>query len=226
MRARRGGLICLVTDRRRLRAASEAEALAGVVEQASAAAAAGVDIFQIRERDLEAGPLIVLVERCVRAAGGSDMNVLVNDRTDVALAAGAHGVHLRGDSYHARQARELLGPQALIGRSVHSAREARGADEGPDFLVFGTVFETQSKPGGHAASGLQDFDAACRAVSLPVLGIGGISPSRAAEIARHGGSGVAGIGLFLPQPGVPLDAHLARTVQMVREAFDSPDSVS
>ena len=227
MRPRRGGLICLVTDRRRLHAVTETEALARVVEQASAAAAAGVDVFQIRERDLEAGSLIALVERCVRAAKGRNMKILVNDRTDVALAAGAHGVQLRGDSYRAGQARELLGPRAVIGRSVHSAREARDVGgEGVDFLLFGTVFETRSKPAGHAATGLQEFDAACKAVSLPVLGIGGVSPSRAAAIARHGGSGVAGIGLFVPAPGMPLDAHLDMTVQMLREAFDSPKSVS
>jgi thiamine-phosphate pyrophosphorylase len=227
MRAGRRGLICLVTDRRLLQAVAEQDALDRLVELARAAADTGVDIFQVRERDLDSATLLEVVRRCVGAVAGSRTKVLVNDRADVAMAAGAHGVHLRGDSYTVRDARKLLAAKTIIARSIHSAREAEDADlDGADFLVFGTLFETGSKPPGYPTATLREFAEACAAAACPVLAIGGISVDRAREVARHGGAGVAGIGLFLPAPGVPAHAHLGRTVHALREAFDSPNSVS
>ena len=121
-----------------------------LVDLVAAAARAGIDLIQIRERDLDARRLIALVRRCVEAAEGTSTKVLVNDRADVAVAAGAHGVHLRGDSIAAAAVRSLIGDGALIGRSVHGADEARAVSGagGVDYLIFGTLYPSASKEPG------------------------------------------------------------------------------
>ena len=104
--------------------------------------------------------------------------MLVNDRIDVALAAGAHGVHLRGDSLPAARARLMVPPAFIIGRSVHSREEAMRAQDGGglDYLVFGTVFKTDSKP-GLGVAGLDALSEVAAATRLPVLAIGGMTPA-------------------------------------------------
>ena len=144
-------MICLVTDRRRL--STGEDAADRLVDLVAAAARAGIDLIQIRERDLDARRLVALVKRCVAAAAGTSTKVLVNDRADVAVAAGAHGVHLRGDSIAAAAVRSLLGDGAFIGRSVHGADEAAvvsGAGS-VDYLIFGTLYQTASKECGAPA---------------------------------------------------------------------------
>ena len=181
--------ICLVTDRRRR----------PPVEQAREAAEAGVDIIHVRERDLDARALCTLVEGivgAVRHSRGSRTRVVVNDRIDVALAAGADGVHLRGDSVPPARARSLAPAGFLVGQSVRSVDQAVDAARWCDYLVAGTVFPTPSKPGMTAFLGLDGLAAIAEAVSVPVLAIGGASVERAGDIAAAGATGVAAIGLF------------------------------
>ena len=178
--------ICLVTDRRRR----------PPVEQAREAAEAGVDIIQVRERDLDARALCALVQDVVRVTRGSRARVVVNDRLDVALAAGADGVHLRGDSIPPARARSLAPAGFLLGASVRTEAEAVEAARWCDYLVAGTVFPTNSKPGMTAFLGLAGLASIAKAVSVPVLAIGGVSVDRAADVAAAGGGGVAAIGLF------------------------------
>ena len=189
---------CLVTDRRRLcpEADSLPAALACVVEQARRAAAAGVDLIQIRERDLEAAALAALVAEVVAVTRGSVTRVVVNDRIDVALAAGADGVHLRGDSVPVEAARRLLAAPRLVGRSVHGIEEARSAS-GADYLIAGTVFSSASKPGAAELLGLDGLRAIVRATPIPVLAIGGITADRIADVLATGAAGIAAIGLFI-----------------------------
>ncbi len=203
-------VLCAVTDRQRWGDAGD-----GVVAHVAALAHAGVHLVQIRERDLEAGALLTLVRRCVEAVRGTGTRVLVNDRVDVALAAGAHGVHLRGDSMPAARVRALVGRPFVLGRSVHALDEgvAVTAAGGLDYLLFGTVFETSSKP-GRAAAGVDSLARLAAAVRLPVLAIGGMSVDRVAAVARSGAVGVAGIGLF-GDPASP------RTIAAINSAFDS-----
>jgi thiamine-phosphate diphosphorylase len=230
-------MICLVTDRRRLSAGSDA--IERLVTLVGAAARAGVDLIHVRERDLEARELARLVRRCVKAAEGTGAKVVVNDRADVALAAGAGGVHLRSDSIPAGAVRSLLPAGASVGRSVHSADEAStiSRDGAVDYLVFGALFQTPSKPPGHALAPLDELAAACRrAVApvrlkadtaygakgrVPVLAIGGMTAERASIVARAGAAGIAGIGLFIPPPGNALDAHLHTIVGQLRGTFDT-----
>jgi thiamine-phosphate diphosphorylase len=193
-------VLCLVTDRRR-HGASWQRAL---VERVAAAAREGVHLVQIRERDLEGGPLTRLVSACVAAVRGTRTRILVNDRLDVALAACAHGVHLRADSFNAVRARASAPPPFLVGRSVHSVADAVAAtrDGGLDYLIFGTVFDTASKP-GHRPAGLAGLAAVARATPLPVLAIGGITRGRIDDVMAAGASGAAAIGMFDTPAGVP-----------------------
>jgi len=123
--------------------------------------------------------------------------VLVNDRLDVALAAGAHGVHLRGDSCSAARVRPLSPRGFVIGRSIHTADEAARvvADGGLDYLVFGPVYETISKP-GRTPAGLDALRAVAASTTIPVLAVGGVTRDRFASIGRAGAAGMAAIGLF------------------------------
>jgi thiamine-phosphate pyrophosphorylase len=184
----------MVTDRHRLALRPGDEP---VVRCVAAVARAGVHLIQVRERDLEGGALTRLVAACVAAVAGTRARVLVNDRLDVALAAGAHGVHLPGHGVPATRLRSLVPPGFLIGRSVHHATEAVrvAAEGGLDYLVFGTVFATASKAGVRPA-GLEALAATVAAVPLPVLAIGGMAPDHARRVAAAGAAGVAAIGTF------------------------------
>jgi thiamine-phosphate diphosphorylase len=122
--------------------------------------------------------------------------VVVNDRLDVALASGADGVHLRGDSIPPGSARSIAPPGFLIGRSVHHVEEARAVAPDVDYLVAGTVFPTSSKAGRTEWLGVEGLGRICRSVSVPVLAIGGMTPDRLADVATSGAAGVAAIGLF------------------------------
>jgi thiamine-phosphate pyrophosphorylase len=212
-------VVCLITDRRRFGAAWEAALIARV----RAAGSAGVHLIQVRERDLDGGPMAVLTRRCVDAVRGTPARILVNDRLDIALAAGAHGVHLRADSMDAARVRRIVPPGFLIGRSVHTSEEAVAVTGSGalDYLIFGTVFETGSKPGREAA-GLDRLARVAGATTIPVLAVGGISPSRAAGVARTGAAGVAAIGVFA-------DCAVEAVPDILRQisaAFDRPESVS
>jgi len=156
-----------------------------------------VHLAQIRERDLDGGPLTRLVSACVAAVEGTRTRILVNDRLDVALAAGAHGVHLRADSFSASRVREVAPAPFLVGRSVHSVEEALAAAlaGGLDYLIFGTVFDTPAKA-GRAPAGLAGLAAVSCATRLPVLAIGGITPARIPEVMAAGASGAAAISMF------------------------------
>jgi thiamine-phosphate diphosphorylase len=186
-------VLCLITDRRRFGPQWENPLVARVAD----AAREGVHLVQIRERDLDAGPLTRLVSACVSAVRGTRTRILVNDRLDVALAAGAHGLHLRADSFSAARARALTPSVFLIGRSIHSVTEARSAaDEGGlDYLIFGTVFETVSKP-GQAPAGTAGLSAVAQATRLPLLAVGGVTADRMGEVMRAGACGAAAIGMF------------------------------
>lgn len=209
-------ILHLVTDRRRLApAAAPSDATACVVEQARFAIDAGIDVIQVRERDLDVRDLMALVVQVVALARGSRTRVVVNERLDVALAAGADGVHLPARALPASEARRLAPPGFLVGRSVHSLEEA-SVSEGADYLVAGTVWPSASKPGRTKLLGVEGMAAIVRASTVPVLGIGGITLGRVREIVDAGVAGIAAIGLFVgdPVPGrcgaAPLDTLTQR----------------
>jgi thiamine-phosphate diphosphorylase len=196
-------IICLVTDRRRT----------DVVEQARRAVEAGVDLIQIRERDLDAAALTALATEIAAVARGSATRVVVNDRLDVALVSGAAGVHLRADSIGVADARRLGPAPFLIGRSIHTADEAAAA-AGADYVVAGTVFPTSSKPEGTRCLGVKGLRAIVTASRAPVLAIGGVTLDRLPAIAATGAAGFAAIGLFVSGP-------LSEIVTAAHTWFDS-----
>ena len=180
----------------------------------------------MRERDLEAAELYRLARDVVRLVRGSRTKVVINDRLDVALAAGADGVHLRADAVPAASVRSLAPDGFLVGRSVHAAQEALAEAEGADYLIAGTVWPTQSKTADHRLLGLQGLSEIVRAVSIPVLAIGGVSLDRLRQVAQTGAAGVAGIGLFMMEGADTKKGCSAMALhalaQSARKAWDEP----
>ena len=208
-------VVCMITDRRRLGGGAD-DAL---IRRVAAAARAGIHLIQVRERDMPDGQLLSLVTQAVEAVRGTRTRILVNDRVDVAIAAGAHGVHLRGDSAPARRVRAVAPPAFLIGRSVHNRDEiARVCAEGDvDYLLFGTVFETASKPNRPEAGVAGLADAVHAARGVPVLGIGGMTLDTVGQLHHTGCAGFAAIGQFANVP----ENDMARTVTAALAAWDN-----
>jgi thiamine-phosphate pyrophosphorylase len=217
----------LVTDRRRLAGDVPLEtARRCLLRQIEAAVEARIDCVIVRERDLEARDLTDLTLSIVAMTRDTSTRVVVNDRVDVALASGADGVHLRGDSMAPDIVRRMTPKEFLIGRSVHSAREAASVG-GVDYLIAGTVWTSASKHEGHQVLGLAGFSGVVRAARVPVLAIGGVTIDRIGEIAKAGGAGIAAIGLFIGDASgecrvVQLDAISAEA----RMRFDTSRSGS
>jgi thiamine-phosphate pyrophosphorylase len=156
--------------------------------------AAGVDWIQLRERDLPAQDLFALTQAVLQLPNPNHAKILVNDRTDVALAAGAAGVHLRGNSVAASRLRAIAPPEFLIGVSCHSVDDVQRAEaEGASFAVIAPIYVT---PGKGPALGLQILADAARAVRIPVLALGGVTAERIPDCLGSGAAGVAGISLF------------------------------
>ena len=161
--------------------------------------AGGVNLVQLREKDLPGGQLLKLA-REVRDAAGDSALLLINERVDVAAAMGAAGVQLGEEALPVKEARKILGPDLLIGRSVHSEDGAQlAATEGADFLLVGTIFATSSHPGQEPA-GPELIRRIASNCSLPLVGIGGIDESNLGQVMDAGAQGVAVISSILAAP--------------------------
>ncbi len=196
-------ILHLVTDRRRLlggrSTATEGldpDARRCLLQQVDYAVEAGIDVVQIRERDLEGRELAALVRDAAARARGTRTRIVVNERLDVAIACGAAGVHLRSDSMSAAAVRAVVPDGFVIGRSVHTLGEAVEAAPAVDYLIAGAVWPTASKPEDHPLLGVAGLAAIAAVVDRPVLAIGGATLGRVGEVAAAGAAGVAGIGLF------------------------------
>ena len=160
-----------------------------LVEVVTAALAAGLPAVQLREKDLTGRPLLALAEALRAATARTGALLLVNDRVDVAIAAGADGVQLGTGALPVEAARALLGPGRLIGESVHAEDAARAS--AADFVVFGPVYDTPSKRGFGPPQGLARLAAVARTSPVPVVAIGGIDAANAGTARAAGAAGVA-----------------------------------
>lgn len=176
-----------------------------------------IDAVQIREKDLTDRGLFDLVV-CARRALPDHVTLLVNRRVDVALAAGADGVHLTSDAVPPGELRRRFGRDLLIGVSTHHVEEVERAYEaGADYVTFGPVWETPSKRAYGPPQGLAALDRATT-VGIPVLALGGVTISRAPKAAAAGAAGIAAIRLFAQ----PDDARLTP----LAEVFTRPETTT
>ena len=207
-------LLYYITDRRLFPGNSpeqERQLLAKIAE----CAAAGVDLVQLREKDLSTRGLEDLAHKAMAVLGGSRTRLLINSRTDIALACGVHGVHLPANDLPASEVRALMArvmadvglPDVslqsaglpVIGVSTHSVAEVATAEaHGADFAVFGPVFE---KNGAASHAGLEQLRQACHRTEtaqppIPVLALGGVTLQNARQCVEAGAAGIAGIRLF------------------------------
>ncbi|GAC1317073.1 MAG: thiamine phosphate synthase [Chloroflexota bacterium] len=160
----------------------------------------GADCVQLRDKGGSAAALFAQATELLALAQQTRGLVVLNDRVDVALAAGAHGVHLAAQSLPVCAAVQLTSGHLMVGRSVHSLGEAReAAREGADYVTFGHVFPTTSHP-GLAPRGLEQLQTIVQAIAIPVLAIGGITTTNLDAVLATGCAGIAVISAILGQP--------------------------
>ncbi len=181
--------LMLITDRSRLRGRA-------MEEVASLAIEGGVNVVQLREKDMPTAELHDLAATIHAVIRGRAL-LVVNDRTDIALAIGADGVHLPEQSLPGQKARDVAGDGCIVGGSVHSVDAAISAEaDGADYVQIGTIYKTASKAGREAA-GPELISAVRKAVSVPVIAVGGITAENAGEAITAGADGIAVIGAIM-----------------------------
>jgi len=201
--------LCLITDRQRCGESP----LEDVVREAIKG---GVNLIQLRERDLPTGELLALAMRLREVTRGHAL-LVINDRLDVAQAAGATGVHLPENGLPVAIARWLLGQHVLIGRSVHSEEAAIEAErDGADYVQLGAIYATESKPDAKPA-GPELVRKVSSAVTIPVLAVGGVRPENAAEVIEAGASGASVISAI--QSADDPEAATRQLVEAMSEAW-------
>ena len=209
-------ILCWVTDRRALslpavpasQNSSDSDRETALIARARDVASAGVEWIQLREKDLDARPLSHLA-CAILSAVPPRTRLLINDRLDVAWSCGAAGVHLGEASLPVAEAAceiarrkaspspQDQAPDFLLGVSCHSLDAVRlAADAGANYVFFGPVFATPSKAAFGPPQGLRRLAEACRAVSIPVLAIGGITPENSSSCVDAGAAGLAAIRMF------------------------------
>jgi thiamine-phosphate pyrophosphorylase len=154
----------------------------------------------VREKAVDGAALLSLARALAIEVHRAGQLLLVNDRLDVAIAAGADGVHLPSAGVPAADARRLLGPGALVGVSCHGAEDVRRAMAGSaDYATFGPVFDTPSKRRYGSPVGIEALEPAA-AIGLPLIGLGGVGLENASAVVAAGAYGVAAIRAWLASP--------------------------
>jgi thiamine-phosphate pyrophosphorylase len=220
-------LLYYITDRSQFSGDADSRR-AQLLATVSHAARCGVDYIQLREKDLSAHDLELLAREIVQLrTENSKLNtgVLINTRTDIALACGANGVHLRSDDISPAEVRAIwnhsgAGTRATIGVSCHTRAEvACAAEGGADFAVFGPVFEKYKAGGSTRPTGLEVLHEACQE-KIPVIALGGVTLENASVCIQAGAAGLAGIRLFQQQELDKVVAALRRLGAAVGQASD------
>ncbi len=179
------GRVCVITD-------TTVQSFFTHADLAELACTGGADIIQLRDKNLADDDMITVGREMRRVCNRYDARFIVNDRVQVARACGADGVHLGRADASIEEARRVLGDSAIIGATAHSFQEALRADRSPaDYVGFGHVYATTSKQKETPPVGLEELARVCKAVSMPVLAIGGITGERVADVMRAGAWGIA-----------------------------------
>jgi thiamine-phosphate pyrophosphorylase len=187
------------------------------VAAATLAQSKGVTFFQYRNKNGTRHEIYETALRLTRAIRTSEALFILNDHADIAAAVGADGVHLGQDDLPIEAARRILGPDALIGISTHSLEQARAAQAaGADYIGFGPIYRTRTKDAG-AVQGLENLTAVAKAISIPVIAIGGINRDTIGDVMRAGTAGAAVIGAICGENDIPLAAaELISAMRTVR----------
>ena len=186
-------LFYYITDRSSLKTPDKVSLLRQIQKLISR----GIDFIQIREKDLTDRRLFELTRRVVEIARNTRCRILVNGRADIAITAGADGVHLASSGPGISDIRAWIPKEFIVGVSVHNMREIRAACAGGvDYALLGHIFPTPSKEGMGEPLGIGFLERACRKASVPVLALGGITADCAPAILETGAAGIAGIRLF------------------------------
>lgn len=189
-------LLYLITDRAQLAKQKKVDDLSTLETFIEEAVNAGVDLIQIRERDLSARSLFTLAKNISQLVSNHSVHILINDRADIAAACGI-GVHLTTRSLSPAVVRQRFGEAMLIGASTHSLAEAQAAEAGgANFVVFGPVFETASKKIYGEPVGLPALQEVVRQVQIPVLALGGIKLENYRDALQTDAAGIAAISLY------------------------------
>ena len=171
------------------------------LELARMAIAGGADTIQFREKSGTTREMIGIARKLKEICAKAGIPFIVNDRVDVAFAAGADGIHLGQDDFPIPMARKLLGRDVIIGGSAVTLQEAQKClDDGADYVGFGPVFPTSSKPDASSPSGIQHMEKAIQRVPLPFIAIGGIDTHNVEEVMKAGAFGIAVISAVCCHP--------------------------
>jgi thiamine-phosphate pyrophosphorylase len=202
----------VVLDRAAARGRSLDDLLAAVID-------GGCRMVQLRDKDTPAARLVPLAERLLARARRAGVTFVINDRTDLAVAVGADGVHLGQDDLPARLARPLLRPGMILGISTHDVAQAHAArDGGADYVAVGSMFATTTKPDFQLVG--PELIRKLRAdIRVPLVGIGGITHGNVAEVIRAGADGVAVISAVCGAPDPA--AATRRFLEIIRSARPS-----
>lgn len=181
-----------------------------LIDSAREALAAGLQVFQYREKALASRDKYAIASALADLAREGGATFIINDDIDLALAVEAHGVHLGQDDFPFKDARRILGAKMLIGCSVHTVEQANAAESaGADYLGVGPIYQSATKM-ARAPLGCETLREICQAVRIPVYAIGGIRVERCGEVLAAGATGVAvASGLPLPDIGAQTKTFLA-----------------
>jgi thiamine-phosphate pyrophosphorylase len=179
-----------------------------LTEAVEAAIDGGVTMVQLREKNVSGREFYELALEMRALTKRRRVPLVINDRLDIALAVGAEGLHIGQSDLPLAAARRVAGKGMFIGISAGSVEEAAAAErDGADYLGAGAVFPTGSKTDAGDAIGLETLAAICRAVKIPVVGIGGIGPENAGAVMRAGAAGIAVISALISQPDIKAAAE-------------------
>lgn len=190
-----------ITDRKMLGDVSEVEAARLCFE-------GGADVVQLRMKDTDGGEMLEKAKAIQEIAQQYCKFFIVNDRLDIAVLAGADGVHLGQTDIPVQEARRLVGDEMIIGVSASTVEEAvKAVDDGADYIGVGSIFNTSTKPDADQGIGLDTLMEICQAVDVPVVAIGGINKGNIRDVIRAGADGAAVVSAIMAKPDIKAAAH-------------------